>query len=104
MLNNPVVTKIRAGLVKRVLDALTGMAKNEAEKYLKFWESFGAVLKEGLYEQGADRDKILKLCRFESTANADLTTLEDYIGRMKPGQESIFYIGETREARKQSAT
>ena len=97
--NNPVLSKIRSGLVKRVLDELAKLAENDAEKYATFWKNFGAVLKEGLYEHGTDRDKLLKVARFESTNGDGLTSLADYVSHMKDGQDSIFYItGENRDA------
>jgi len=101
--NNPVVAKIRAGLVKRVLGDLTKKAEKEPEEYAKFWENFGLVLKEGLYESAADRDSLFKLCRFSSTTTSGLVSLDDYIGRMKQGQDAIYYIsGEDAEKLKKS--
>ena len=89
---NPLLAKIRAGLVKRVLDALKKKAEKEPEDYAKFWENFGAVLKEGLYEDQDQRDKLLALARFHSTASDTPASLDDYVGRMKEGQEAIYYI------------
>ncbi|RED51532.1 molecular chaperone HtpG [Aestuariispira insulae] len=97
--NNPVLTKIRAGLTKRVLSELGTKAEKEPEEYAKFWENFGIVLKEGIYETTADRDQLLKLARFESTTQDGLVSLADYIARMKEGQEHIYYItGDSKEA------
>lgn len=97
--NNPVLSKIRSGVVKRVLGDLAKKAENDTEGYEKFWDTFGLVLKEGLYESSADRDAILKLTRFRSTTQDGLTSLDDYVARMKEGQTAIYYIsGEDREA------
>jgi len=90
--NNPVLAKIRAGLIKRILGELKKKADKAPEEYAKFWEAFGAVLKEGVYEDFVNRDAIMEICRFKSTNGEDLISLEDYVGRMKEGQENIFYI------------
>jgi molecular chaperone HtpG len=82
---------MRSGLVKRVLDELTRKAEN-AEDYAKFWEAFGAVLKEGLYEDFENRDKLLALARFHSTAGEGLSSLDQYLERMKPGQDAVYTI------------
>src|SRR3569623_1720266 len=100
---NPLIAKIRAGLVKKVLGELTKIAENEPERYLKFWESFGAVLKEGLYEDEPNRAALLKLARFRTTAGDQPISLADYVGRMKEGQSGIFTIsGDEVEALKRS--
>ncbi len=97
--DNPVTAKIRAGIVKRVLDELERRASGDADAYGAFWKNFGAVLKEGLYEGAAERDRLTRLCRFHSTAGDGLVSLDDYVGRMKDGQEEIFYIaGEDSDA------
>ncbi len=97
--NNRVVAKIRSGITKRLLTDLSKKAEKEPEAYAAFWENFGAVLKEGVYESTADREALLKICRFHSTNGADLTSLEDYKQRIKKGQESIYYIiGEELES------
>src|SRR5690606_9650510 len=57
-----------------------------------FWDNFGAVLKEGLYEDAGQRDTLLSLTRFRSTAGDGLASLADYVGRMKEGQEAIYYV------------
>lgn len=101
--NNPVVAKIRSGLTKRVLGELERKAEKEPETYATFWEAFGMVLKEGLYEGTADRETLLKLARFRSTASDGLVSLEEYVSRMKEGQEAIYYIaGEDIDAMKRS--
>jgi molecular chaperone HtpG len=91
----PMVDSIRAALTKRVLDMLGKMANNEPEKYATFWTQFGAVLKEGPSEDNGNREKIAKLFRFASSTNdsAEPTvSLEDYIGRMKEGQDKIYFV------------
>ena len=89
------IQSIRTGAVKRVLDLLGGIAKDDSEKYAKFWESFGRVLKEGVVEDGRNREQIAKLLRFASTRDADdaeTVSLDDYVSRMKDGQKGIYYI------------
>jgi molecular chaperone HtpG len=101
--NNPMLAKIRAQLTKRVLGELAKKAADAPEEFARFSESFGAVLKEGLYEDFEHREALLGLARFRSTHGDGLTSLDDYVGRMKPGQEAIFYItGETVEALQKS--
>ena len=101
--HNPLLAKIHAGIVKRVLGKLQKKTKEATNDYERFWGNFGAVLKEGLYESHDQRDTILALARFRSTAGDKLASLEDYVGRMKPGQDTIFYItGDEIEALKKS--
>jgi molecular chaperone HtpG len=98
----PEVEAIRASLTKRVLDLLSRLAKDEADKYATFWKEFGAVLKEGIGQDRANEAALLPLLRFASTSQADdaqSVSLADYLARMKPGQERIYYvIAETLEA------
>ncbi|MFV1873733.1 MAG: molecular chaperone HtpG [Oleiphilus sp.] len=89
------VDNMKTALTKRVLDMLTKMAKNEPEQYQAFWDEFGQVIKEGLAEDYANKDKIAKLIRFASTHNNDgkqTHSLDEYVSRMKESQEKIFYI------------
>jgi len=89
------VDKLRSALTKRVLDMLAKLAKKDEEKYASFWKEFGGVLKEGPAEDQANREKILKLMRFASTHNDNAdqnVSLDDYISRMKEGQEKIYYV------------
>lgn len=89
------VDKLRTALTKRVLDMLAKLAKNDSEKYAKFWKEFGEVLKEGPAEDQANREKILKLMRFASTQNDNdeqNVSLDDYISRMAEGQDKIYYV------------
>ena len=90
--NNPTLARMRGQIVKRVLGELAKKAKDEPQEYAKFWENFGAVLKEGIYEDRENSDAILELARFRSTAGEGFVSLEDYVGRMKPGQEAIYTI------------
>ena len=90
--HNPMLTKMRGQITKRVLAELARKAKDAAEDYAKFWENFGAVLKEGLYEDHEHREQLLPLMRFRSTAGDALVSLDEYVGRMKPGQKAIYTI------------
>ena len=90
-----VIDSIRSGSVKKVLSMLEKIAKNDPEKYQKFWREFGKVIKEGPAEDFANREKIGKLLRFATTHSGDEeqnVSLEDYIGRMQEGQDKIYYI------------
>ena len=89
---NPVLRRIRDGLVRRVLGELNTKAEADKEGYETFWEAFGPVLKEGLYEDAGQREALLELARFRSTASEDWTTLAGYVERMREGQEAIYYI------------
>ena len=95
--NNKIIENIRGGIVKRVLEILEKLSREDKEKYTKFWHAFGQVLKEGIIEDSSNRDRIAKLLRL-STTYVDSTdaygdvSLDDYIGRMRPGQEKIYYI------------
>ncbi|MFA5591820.1 MAG: molecular chaperone HtpG [Micavibrio sp.] len=102
--NNPVVTKIRSGVTKRVLSDLAALAERDATAFETFWYQFGMVVKEGLYDAAEHRDAIFKICRFFSThAPRRLASLDDYIGRMKDGQEEIYYLlGENVDALEKS--
>ncbi|HID00114.1 MAG TPA: molecular chaperone HtpG, partial [Piscirickettsiaceae bacterium] len=93
--DNQVVRKIRSASTKRILEHLQKLAQTDTDKYATFWDHFGNVLKEGVVEDGANRDKIAKLLRFASTHDdqaAQRTSLDDYIGRMQPDQQAIYYI------------
>lgn len=92
---NKKIDTIRAGSVKKVLGLLESMSKNDAEKYQEFWNEFGKVLKEGPAEDPANKERVAKLFRFASTNDSsagEVVSLEDYIGRMKEGQEKIYFI------------
>ncbi len=84
---------IRNGCVRKTLDLLDDIAENRKEDYAKVWEHFGKVLKEGVGEDRANLERIAKLLRFRSTQNDEETvSLADYIGRMKEGQDKIYYL------------
>ncbi|ARP78584.1 molecular chaperone HtpG [Bordetella genomosp. 6] len=89
------VRAIREGSAKRVLSLLEDMAENKAEDYATFWTEFGQVLKEGTGEDAANRERIAKLLRFASThdgGQAQTVSFADYVGRMKDGQDKIYYV------------
>lgn len=89
------IPKLRSALVRHSLDLLEKLASNDNEKYASFWWEFGNVIKEGPAEDFANRERIAKLLRFSSTAAetaAQMVTLQDYVGRMKPNQKKIYYI------------
>jgi molecular chaperone HtpG len=90
--NNPMLAKMRGQITKRVLGELAKKAKDATADYAQFWDNFGAVLKEGLYEDYEHREQLLPLMRFRSTAGEGLVSLEEYVGRMRPGQEAIYTI------------
>ena len=96
------VEAIRSGCVKRVLDLLSDLAEQDKEKYATFWSAFGNVLKEGFVDDDGNRDKLARLARFASTAGGSETqdvALADYVTRMKPGQQAIYYVtGDTFQA------
>jgi molecular chaperone HtpG len=90
-----VVDSIRSTVVKRVLKLLKDMAENEPGKYASFWQEFGAVLKEGVPEDYANREEIARLLRFSTTKSASAdpdVSLSEYVARMKEGQEKIYYV------------
>lgn len=96
---NRQIRAIRNRLVKKVLGTLEDMAGSNQEQYLKFWGEFGRVLKEGLYEDRENQETLLGLVKLGSTyAASELTTLKDYVSRMKPGQDKIYFAtGEDRK-------
>lgn len=103
--SNRTVDKIKAALVKRVLDMIADLAEKRPEDFAKFWATFGKVLKEGIVEDSANQERIAKLLRFHSTAALDEQTvsLADYVARMPEGQEKILYLtGESLNAIKNS--
>ena len=93
--HNPMISSIRSASVKRVLDRLERMAEQDPERYAQFWQAFGRVFKEGVAEDPSNRERIAKLLRFSSTHEEKETpdvSLDDYIARMKEGQEKIYYV------------
>ena len=93
------ITQIRKWLTKKLLEALAELKEKESDKYLKFWGQFGRAMKEGVSSDYENKDKLLPLLLFESSHDAkELTTLGDYVGRMKPEQKEILYLtGESRK-------
>lgn len=93
------IRQIRKGLQKKVLDTLQKMKADDEEKYLKFWTPFGRALKEGVVEDFESHDKLVELLLFASSHDPEkLTSLEDYVERMKESQGAIYYMtGESRE-------
>jgi molecular chaperone HtpG len=90
--SNPMVARMRQQLTSRVLGELAKKATEAPEEYAKFWENFGALLKEGLYEDSERREALLGLARFRSTAHDGLVSLDEYVERMRPGQDAIYTI------------
>ena len=89
---SPVLAAIQKGVSNRVLSELEKLSANDGEGYIKFWDNFGAVLKEGLYEDFARREQLLGLARFKSTASGDnWRSLKDYADGMKENQTAIYY-------------
>ncbi|MBX6392654.1 MAG: molecular chaperone HtpG, partial [Burkholderiales bacterium] len=89
------IEAIRSGCTKRVLALLEDLAGNQPDKYKKFWSEFGRVLKEGIGEDYANKERIAKLLRFASThtdTEEQSVSLADYVSRMKEGQEKIYYV------------
>jgi len=87
--------KLRSACTKRVLDLLDRLVKDEPEKFATFWKEFGAIFKEGVAEDFANKERIAKLMRFASTKSegaAQTVSLDDYIGRMVPDQEAIYFL------------
>ena len=114
--NNPLLTSIRKAVTNKVLSELTKLASSEPEKYLQTWEHFGAVMKEGLYEDVERRDTLYKLTRFKSTLkeldtnvesdkpeDTGWRSLDDYVKDMPEGQNAIYYlVGDNMEQLKAS--
>jgi molecular chaperone HtpG len=93
--NNRTVEKIKSALVKRSLDMLEDLAANKPQEYAEFWQTFGMVFKEGIIDDQANKIRIAKLLRFNSTAesgDAPTVTLEAYVSRMKAEQKAIYYL------------
>jgi len=97
--SSKVLSHIKKALTKRVLSELEKKAKKKPEEFAEFWGNFGAVIKEGIYEDTDQRERLMKLARFTTTtSNGELTSLEEYVGRMKDKQSTIYYItGEEAE-------
>ncbi|MET1077300.1 MAG: molecular chaperone HtpG [Pseudomonas sp.] len=92
---DPIIDSMKSALTKRVLDMLEKLAKNEPEQYKGFWKNFGQVIKEGPAEDFANKEKIAGLLRFSSTSDTSgeqSVALADYLGRVKEGQDKIYYL------------
>ena len=95
---NKTIDSIRSGLTRKIVELLSGIASKEPEKYAKFWKVFGKVIKEGVIDDPADKDKreeLAGLFRFSSThaeTEEQTVSLQDYLSRMKPGQQDVYYI------------
>lgn len=101
--NNPLVGQIRKAVTGRVITEIEQLAEKEATRFETIWETFGAVIKEGIYEDFERRDQLLKLARFRSTATGGWRSLKDYVAAMRPGQTEIYYlVGESIERLKAS--
>ena len=102
--HNAVLAKIRQSLVSRIYSELKKKAEKEPESYLKFWEAFGAVIKEGLCDISESRDKLLEICRFKTALGGDAyKSFDDYVAGMKPEQKEIYYLtGSSVEMMKQN--
>jgi molecular chaperone HtpG len=97
--DSAVVRSIRKHVVKKTLDLLEKLSKDKPEDYTAFWKNFGAILKEGLAADSEHREKLGALVRYESSREEGLTSLADYVSRMKEGQQAIYYVfGESRKA------
>ncbi|MGG7519608.1 molecular chaperone HtpG [Allorhizobium undicola] len=90
--DSPILGAIRKGVTSRILTALEKQAENDAEAYLKFWEIFGSVLKEGLYDDFERKTQLLGLARFHTTSGEGLRSLAGYLKNAKDGQSSIYYL------------
>ncbi|MBN2718833.1 MAG: molecular chaperone HtpG [Deltaproteobacteria bacterium] len=97
--NNRQISTIRSTLTKKIITELKKLKDTDGDKYLKFWEQFGAVMKEGVHSDFENREKLQPLLLFQSTHDREkLTSLEEYKSRMKEDQEDIYYLsGESRE-------
>ena len=94
--NNPVINKIKKAITNKVLSELTSFSNKEKEPYLNFWNNFGAVIKEGLYEMNDFHDKILPLLRFQTSESSDkLISLDHYLDNIKDSQKEIYYFANT---------
>ena len=90
---SPIFAAIRKGVTSRIVSELTKLAESEPEKFAKIWENFGAVLKEGLYEDPERRDALFKMARFASSTHPDGgRTLADYVAALRPNQTAIYYL------------
>ncbi len=90
--NNSQVAQMRKAMTTRIINELESLAGSDSDKYAKLWETFGRVLKEGLYEDYERRDQLLSLARFSTTAGEAPRSLKDYVADLKPNQTDIYYL------------
>ncbi len=96
--NNPIVGSIRTAVTNRVLGDIKSLSEKDKEKFETLWTTFGAVLKEGLYEDMERRDTLFEVARFHTTKAENWRSLKDYVGGMKENQTAIYYLaGESKE-------
>ena len=100
---SPLLAAIKKGASSRVFGELERLADKEPQNYAKIWDVFGAVLKEGLYEDFERRDPLLKLARFKTTASDEWRSLKDYVTALRPNQTAIYYIAGDDLARLKSS-
>ena len=93
--NNPIITKIKKGITLKILNELSTLADKEKNTYLNFWNNFGAVIKEGLYEFNEHHDKILPLLRFQTSESEELISLDNYLKIATKNQNEIYYFANT---------
>ena len=84
--------KIKSSIIQKVINELKKKKEELIEDYLKFWNNFGSVLKEGLCESGFDHEKLLEICMFRSSIHNRLISLDEYISNFKEGQKTIYYL------------
>ncbi|HEX7511714.1 MAG TPA: molecular chaperone HtpG [Chitinivibrionales bacterium] len=98
--HNPIIEKIKKGLVGKVLGKLKELSEQDPKAYLAFWQQFGHIIKEGLHSDHENKEKLLELIRYQSSMGDtadDVTSLKQYVSRMREGQKYIYYIsGENR--------
>lgn len=100
----PVLARIRKAVTRRVVSEIKKRAQEGGESFTSFWNNFGLVIKEGLWEDSEHRQEIAEFARFHSTNGDELITLDEYISRMKPEQETVYYlVGDNLSALKASA-
>ena len=93
--NSPVLKKIAKSITKRVVSELKKKLKKDENEYDTFWSQFGKVIKEGLYEDYENRDKVIEIIRVFSNKENKLITMQDYLDNMAEGQDAIYYLTPT---------
>jgi len=89
---NPVIGKMSSAITRKILSELEDKAKEDIKSFAEFWSLFGPVVKEGLYDAHAHRDQLCRVARFYSSAGEDLVSLDEYVERLKEGQDQIYYL------------